>query len=326
MNLNTCRLMQGDCLELMRDLPDASVDLILTDPPYFKVKNEPWDNQWKKPDKFLAWLDKALEQFQRILKPTGSMYLFASAKMSAKVERVISERFNVLNSITWNKRNAPGFDGWKQKTRKESLRQFYPHSERIIFAESLGGVPAYSRQLKERRVAQGMTQAEVCAQLGLYGKINRGGMLANWELGLGAPNPEQWRKLQSVLELPEFEHSVRPFFVTAGVQYTDVWDFETVRPYPGKHPCEKPQAMLEHIITASSLKGGVVFDAFMGTGSTGIAAVKLGRNFIGFEISQQYLEIAQARTSEASMSAANDNGATDGEASGSDVSLTSNSQ
>ena len=76
----------GDCIEIMRDMADNSVDLILTDPPYFKVKGEPWDNQWAKPTQFLAWLDTVLEQFQRILKPNGSLYLFASPKMAAQVD------------------------------------------------------------------------------------------------------------------------------------------------------------------------------------------------------------------------------------------------
>ena len=288
-------LMQGDCLERMKEIPDGSVDLILTDPPYFKVKNEPWDNQWSKPQMFLAWLDSVLEQFQRILKPNGSLYLFASPKMAGQVEVLISERFNVLSTITWNKRNAPGFDGWKQKTRKESLRQFYPHSERIVFAEPAGYIPSYSQQLREQRATRAMTQAEVCAQLGFYGKVNRGGMLANWELGLSAPSLDQWAALQTIFDLPDFERSVRPFYVTSDVPYTDVWEFQTVRPYPGKHPCEKPQAMLEHIITASSQPGAVVLDAFAGTGSTGIAAVRLGRNFIGFEKDETYFNIAKER-------------------------------
>jgi len=219
--------------------------------------------------------------------------------MAARVEVLISERFNVLSSITWNKRNAPGFDGWKQKTRKESLRQFYPHSERIVFAESAGYIPSYSQQLREQRATRAITQAEVCAQLGFYGKVNRGGMLANWELGLSAPSLDQWAALQTIFDLPDFERSVRPFYVTSDVPYTDVWEFQTVRPYPGKHPCEKPQAMLEHIITASSRPGDVVFDAFAGTGSTGIAAVKLGRDFIGCEMSEQHHADAIARIGQA---------------------------
>ena len=47
----------GDCLEVLKDFPDNSVDAIVTDPPYFKVKKEWWDRQWDKPEGFLKWLD-----------------------------------------------------------------------------------------------------------------------------------------------------------------------------------------------------------------------------------------------------------------------------
>jgi adenine-specific DNA-methyltransferase len=101
------QVLQGDCLEVMRGLEDNSVDLILTDPPYFKAKSTAesefnwWDNQWDNPAKFLEWIDKLVEQWARILKPNGSLYCFASHRMSARVEVKLTERFNVLTRITW---------------------------------------------------------------------------------------------------------------------------------------------------------------------------------------------------------------------------------
>lgn len=71
------------------------------------------------------------------------------------------------------------------------------------------------------------------------------------------------------------------------VPYTDVWQFEPVASYPGKHPCEKPAAMLEHIIAASSRPGDVVADFFMGSGSSVKAALKLGRKAIGVEFEEE---------------------------------------
>lgn len=103
---------QGDCLELMRKLPDNSIDLICTDPPYFKTKSGQgvdgwWDNQWDKPDEFLKWIDKLAEQWQRVLKANGSLYCFASHRMSAQVEVQLAKRFNMLTRITWNKGDLP---------------------------------------------------------------------------------------------------------------------------------------------------------------------------------------------------------------------------
>jgi len=65
-----------------------------------------------------------------------------------------------------------------------------------------------------------------------------------------------------------------------------------VQSYPGKHPCEKPAALLEHIISASSRPGAVVLDACMGSGATGKAAVKLGRGFVGIDTSAHWVDYA----------------------------------
>jgi site-specific DNA-methyltransferase (adenine-specific) len=81
----------------------------------------------------------------------------------------------------------------------------------------------------------------------------------------------------------QFEALRRPFAVTANSQWADVWDFDPVPAYPGKHPCEKPMPLLAHIIAASSRPDSTVLDAFMGSGSTGQAALSLGRRFIGIE-------------------------------------------
>jgi len=129
------RLITGDALVEMGKMEDGSVDLILTDPPYFRVKGEAWDRQWDSPDKFIAWLGQFCDQWYRLLKPNGSLYCFASPKMAAKVEVEISRRFNVLNTITWAK---PPFSTKAEMFDKDTLRSFFPSSERIIFAEHYG--------------------------------------------------------------------------------------------------------------------------------------------------------------------------------------------
>lgn len=126
-------IIQGDCLEEMKKLPPNSINLIYTDPPYFKVKNEPWDNQWENPAKFIDWIDQLCEEWQRILKPNGSLYVFASPKMAARVECKIGEYFNVLGNIRWIKA-----EGWHHKSVKEELRSYLSPWEACIFAEHFG--------------------------------------------------------------------------------------------------------------------------------------------------------------------------------------------
>lgn len=318
-------VLQGDCLQVLPTLADNSVDLVLTDPPYFKVKGDAWDRQWDKPTEFLLWLDAVVEQLARVLKPNGSLYLFASPQMAARVECQIAVRLNVLNSIVWRKDR-----GRWNGAGKESLRGYFPQTERIIFAEQYGsdsiamGGAGYDSKCDEAardvfghyitaiRKLHGLTMADLTGAVGAHGAVNHGGACSNWERGYNVPTLEHYQKLQvtypgcfdkeyealrqeyEALRL-EYEALRRPFAVTADVPYTDVWDFPTVQAYPGKHPCEKPQALLRHIIAASSKPGAVVLDAFAGTGSTGMACKALGRQFIGIEMSEQYAETARAR-------------------------------
>ncbi len=66
--INSVDLINADCLHFIQSLPDDSIDLIVTDPPYFKVKPNGWDNQWKGDEDYLKWLDHCLAQFWRVLK------------------------------------------------------------------------------------------------------------------------------------------------------------------------------------------------------------------------------------------------------------------
>jgi len=74
-----------------------------------------------------------------------------------------------------------------------------------------------------------------------------------------------------------------------------VWTFATVKPYKNKHPCEKPQTLLQHIIKTSSREGAVVLDSFMGTGSAALACLHTGRTFIGIEKESRYIRLAEQR-------------------------------
>lgn len=268
-------------------MSDGSVDLIVTDPPYFKVKKEAWDRQWETPKAFLSWLDTVLVQFERILKPNGSLYMFASPRMAARVEVLIGERFNVLNSITWVK-DA----GWHKKCNKESLRQWYPVSERIIFAEHQSTL---SQILSDARARHGLTMKQLTEIAGAYGVVNHGGAVSNWESGANVPTIEHWANMQEVINLPLYNDTVRPFSVSADVPYTDVWTFPTVQAYKGKHPCEKPLILMDHIIKTSSRKGSVVFDPFMGSGTTGIAAISNECSFIGCDIDSKWVDRSRNR-------------------------------
>jgi adenine-specific DNA-methyltransferase len=318
------QLYCGDCLPIMADMPDNSIDLIAVDPPYYKVKNEcEWDRQWDTAAGFLAWIRDLCKQWQRILKPNGSLYVFASPKMAARVETVIGRRFNVLNHIVWAKPVSRA-----QQACKEALRAYFGDSERIIFAEHYGadniakGEAGYAAKCDELRgfifeplraylraewQRAGLTPEDANTACNTASMAARHFFsVSQWSL----PTAEHYAAMREYANnhdhggqylAREYEDLRRPFSVSADVPYTDVWTFPTVSSYAGKHPCEKPLAMMEHIISVSSKPGAVVLDCCCGSGTTGVAAVKLGRSFIGIDKGQHWIDRTAQRIAEIEM-------------------------
>jgi site-specific DNA-methyltransferase (adenine-specific) len=309
-------------------LPAGCVSLIFADPPYYKVKGEAWDRQWTTAAEFLGWMGELADEWQRVLAPNGSLYVCASPQMQARVECVIADRFEILNSIVWVK---PSETGRHASSCKEVLRGYFPNTERIIFAEQRGadsmamGVSGYDAQCEKLRrfvfeplrayiagewERAGLTKADADEATG--SQMSGHYMTAvQWSLptrakyeqlreranrGAGDFLRREYEDLRREYEdlRREYEALRRPFAVSADVPYTDVWTFPTVGKYDGKHPCEKPRAMLDHVIAASSRPGDLVLDCFLGSGVTGESAVALGRRFVGIE-SGDYIHGARRR-------------------------------
>ncbi|WP_156293347.1 DNA-methyltransferase [Serratia oryzae] len=328
--ISSTSLVNADTTDYIKTLPDNCIDLIATDPPYYRVKSCAWDNQWKSEAEYLAWLDALLVEFWRVLKPSGSMYIFCGSRLASDTELLVRQRFDVLSHIVWAKPSGP----WKRHN-KESLRAFFPSTERILFAGHYAGPyqpkdtghAAKCAELKQdvfkplidyfrsARQALNVSAKEINEATGRQ-MASHWFSASQWQL----PTEEQYSALQALfqrkaaelhqaggLDRPhhdlakdyaqldreyrelskEYAGLRRPFTVSVDVPYTDVWTFPPVQYYPGKHPCEKPAAMMEHIISASSRPGDVVADFFMGSGSTIKEAIKLGRIGLGVELEKE---------------------------------------
>lgn len=297
------QLYQGDALALLPELPAASVQLIIVDPPYFKKKlaylghKLAWDRQWKTRADYLAWLKCLALEWQRLLTPNGSLYCFADPGMAAHVEVMLEEVFTVLNRITWLKD-----DGWHQKACKEELRAYLSPREEILFCEQQDSAHFLFGQCIERaRKAHNLSRQEVSQQV--CGSAS--GACWNWEAGIRIPTEEHFKKLQALFPgcfdhsynalIMDYEALRRPFAVTKDVPYTDCWDYATVPYENSKHPCEKPMALLQHMITVSSRPGDLILDPTAGSGSTLDAARALGRRAIGFELEASSCQVAYER-------------------------------
>lgn len=304
-------VINDDSLNALKFIPDHSVSLILTDPPYHSTKKDNIinDKSFGSDEEFIRWMELFSIEWKRIIKPNGSIFMFCSSAMESQLDVMLSKRFNILSHIVWTKPNEPGYDGWKGKMKKEALRQWYPQSERIIFFEPAveGNLHRsyFGSLLKQIRTSCNLSGHELTERIGAFGNVNHGGAVSNWETGRNIPSREQYEKMRAVFaelhatsNLPEYEDAIRPFEVNSNVEFTDIWTFPSVKPYKGKHPAEKPLDMLEHCIKATTFEGDIVLDCFAGSGSTGVAALRTNRRSISIEIDQSWCESIARRVQE----------------------------
>ena len=298
----------------------------MTDPPYHGVKKEEWDNQWRTDAEFLSWVRDVCCLLKRPMADNASLYWFASPQMADLISAEIRKLFRVLNTITWSKGDSRGGVGGTG-IDTGSLRRFWTaNSERVIFAEQYGSdesaddASGYTSQCEAAKRTiigdylrfefqrAGVKSKEIAA---LFPSASGGltGCVHNWLLGLNFPTSNQYDAMREYLNRAldadeylrrdyeelrrDYEEMRRPFFVTNRDEWCDVWSFKIERNQV--HPTQKPLALMSHIVNVSSRKASVILDAFMGSGTCGASAIRLGRRFIGIEKDPGYFEIARAR-------------------------------
>jgi DNA modification methylase len=240
------KIYNSDCEEQLKEIPDNSVDAIVTDPPY-GINITEWD---KNIDWFFLF-----EECCRILKSNGNFISFCgwstflvsvSNALSLhthpdKLEKmIIIETLYFKNWIIWDRIKGRG-----------AKRNFVSTREDIIW------------MVKSENYTFNKEDSTTKKKTG----------------GMGKKNGSEYRRLSNV--------------------WTDIssivpWSNEKVN-----HPTQKPIKLMERIIRIFSNKNDIVLDPFMGSGSTGVAAVNLKRKFIGIEKEKEYFEIAKKRIEKA---------------------------
>ena len=242
------RIIVGDCIEELKLLPEASIDLVFADPPYnLQLNNELFrpdnsrvdavDDDWDKFGSFAAYdvfTRDWLSACRRVLKPSGALWVIGSYHNIFRVGAILQDLgFWVLNDVVWRKSNPmPNFRG----------RRFTNAHETLIWA-SMGPKARYTF------------------------------------------NYEAMKALNEDLQM----RSDWLFPICSGA--------ERLREDCGRktHPTQKPEALLHRILLAASNPGDVVLDPFLGSGTTAVAAKRLGRAFVGIEREANYAEAAKAR-------------------------------
>jgi site-specific DNA-methyltransferase (adenine-specific) len=229
------RLICGDATQEMSKLPDACIDLLIADPPYNLGKdygNNFDQKAWRDYETFSQnWLAEA----SRLLKPSGSIYIFMGVRFISKLFLMLEEEFklNFNGWITWHYTQGMG--------RKTG---FSPRHEDILYFTKSD---QFTFNLDDVRVPQ-----------------------------------KYYRERNNM----------------AGANPGDVWQFSHVHYCSAErepHPTQKPEALMERIIKASSHPGDLVLDPFVGSGTTCRVAQILGRNWLGIDVNPEYISMSQKR-------------------------------
>lgn len=291
MELNTTIL--GDCIEKMQNIENKSVDLVIADPPYWKVVGEKWDYQWRTEKDYIEWSLKWIREVSRILRYGGTFYCFGYFRTLALLVPYLKEMGLELRQQIIIDKGMRAVSG--RATKKYKMYPNVTESVLFIIKDNKKFIKPF---LKEKQEKLGLTSKQINESLGV--KSNGGGM---WSIYTGKnvceqfPTEELWNKLSNVLKFDLPYTSISQTF-NPQMGYTDVWtdiDFYEEKRY---HPTQKPLKLISRLMLTSSNEGDIVVDPFAGCGSTQLSAIQLKRNYIGIELNEEYYNISLKRINE----------------------------
>jgi DNA modification methylase len=321
----TIQLLQGDCIERIKEIPDGSVDLILTDLPYGNMHNAPtgWDS------KNLQWditiePRKVYEIANRILRKNGKMVLFSQEPYTTKLiseaipnvpfnYRAIWEKDNFANALGCNKAMVSFYEDILIFSKKNPIHDCeFTHPLRPYFKIVMDFI---GLNLKQINTKLGHRRAEHTfyinsSQFSLCTEKTYKELIEVFAI-------DKMQGFKEYKELAEIDFPYRNSLNTNGNSLFpstfNLWEgkkyksniLKYKKDYNGYHPTQKPVLLLEDLIKTFSNEGDTVVDLTMGSGTTGVACVNTNRNFIGIEKDEKYFEIAKNRIAEAEQDKAN---------------------
>jgi DNA modification methylase len=255
-------LIQGECVKGLAQLEDGSVDLVFADPPFnIGYKYDVYEDR-KETDDYLAWTRKWVEQVKRVLKPNGTFWLAIGDDFAAELKVLVQRDlgFCCRSWIIWY--YTFGVNCTKKFSRSHThLLHFVKDPKNFTFNSAEIRVPS------ARQTVYADSRADSKGRL---------------------PD-DTW-----VLRPQDLEDGFKPD--------ENVWYFPrvcgTFKERAGFHGCQMPEQLLTRIIRVSSNPGDLVVDPFAGSGSTLIVAKKLGRDWLGFELSANYAKRIRERLKE----------------------------
>ena len=309
-------LWQGDCLELMKNIPDGSVDLVLTDPPYGTMKGaalDGWKNQTAEWDTAIEPV-KIFEQISRVLRQNGKAILFSQEPYTSRLITSAIPSLPFAYRAMWYKNvhaNA--------LLAKSAMVSRYEDICVFVNKETHGGLHKLTSKITDLVMAVGFDEfAKIMMGEGRYKNLSSAKIATHKKIHLDGwndydSNPfdeKMYRYLETQIEMPytfdeyfsivaEYKEKTKSVFNLwqGGKSKSNVLEYK--KDNGGYHPTQKPVALLEDLIQTYSNEGNTVLDFTAGSGSTGVACVNTNRRFIGIELDEGYFNIAKKRIEEA---------------------------
>ena len=294
-------LKQGDCLELMKDIPDGSVDLVLTDPPYGTVKGMPIDG-WKRKEDCAEWdstidTEAMFAEISRVLRQNGKAVLFSQEPYTSRLitsaipslpfaYRAIWYKNVHANALIAKTAMVNRFEDiciFTKPHDAENTNELREYFCRVVdfcggkkaIVDKIGGKADHATRVKSSQFSL-CTEQTYNEIVSVFGIDKMDGFLPYAELALLN------EKYTATFNLWQ-----------GGNSKSNVLEYK--KDNDGYHPTQKPVALLEDLIQTYSNEGDTILDFTMGSGTTGVACVNTNRNFIGIELDENYFKIAKER-------------------------------
>jgi DNA modification methylase len=307
-------------------LPDKCANLIIADPPYYKVKGD-FDFIWGSFDDYLIDVEKWAVECKRILADNGTILWYGDAKNIAYSQIIFDKYFNLLNNVVWENTN----DHKQQIRFNPELRSFAPLTERILCYEKrdqkTGGELVFEQFLKPKNpfskyLRLEFTNAKITAKevAKLFPSKTGGltGCVSNWLNGDNVITKEQYLKVKEHLNnkfllkpyeeikaeyeeikaeyeeiKAEYEEKRRPF--TNSLNLGDVIRLPNYETGNYDHDTVKPEKLTRILIQTCSRENDLIVVPFAGSGTECAMAIKENRNFIGYEITKKHVDMSNKR-------------------------------
>ena len=297
-------LYNGDCLEVMKSIPDGSVDLILTDPPYGTIKGmelKGWDNSTTKWDDAID-NKKMWHEINRVLRVNGCCILFAQDPYTSVLMNDYHNNVPFSYRLVWDKKHyaSPlGANKFPVNYFEDVCVFFKRHDDLKLhpLRQRIKSIIDYIGKTKKQIFSE-MGHQGVCHffrydtdQFSLCTEATYNELIEMYGI-------DKLDNFTPYAELVEINKSYsRVFNLHDGKKYkSNILEYK--KDYNGYHPTQKPVALLEDLIKTYSNEGDTVLDFTMGSGSTMIACLNTNRKGIGIELDKHYFDIATKRINE----------------------------